>query len=189
MLHQQVQRKKEKMARLADLQRQIDEASKEVRHLAQDEQNRRPQHRELHQEGFFNEDDWYEDFHHGNFAFDDASPLSAELQATPWPPSYKPPQLPMYDGHSDPKQFLQGLWRLPGKILSCGSWPKSLDHGLNDNFIGHRWCLCPQTQEPSNIRLKVFLVILRALEQSLSSNRLRLEPLETSDQHVLQLLP
>jgi hypothetical protein len=24
----------------------------------------------------------------------------------PWPPSYKPPQLPMYDGHSDPKQFL-----------------------------------------------------------------------------------
>jgi hypothetical protein len=57
MLHQQVQRKKEKMARLADLQRQIDEASEEVRHLAQDEQNQRPQHRELHQEGFCNEDD------------------------------------------------------------------------------------------------------------------------------------
>jgi hypothetical protein len=94
------------MARLADLQRQIDEATEEVRHLAQDEQERRPQHRELHQEGFFNEDEWYEDFHHGNLAFDDASPLSAELQATPWPPSYKPPQLPMYDGHSDPKQFL-----------------------------------------------------------------------------------
>jgi Tfp pilus assembly protein PilO len=34
MLHQQVQQKKEKMARLADLQRQIDEASEEVRHLA-----------------------------------------------------------------------------------------------------------------------------------------------------------
>ena len=34
MLQQQVQRKKEKMARLADLQRQIDEASEEVRHLA-----------------------------------------------------------------------------------------------------------------------------------------------------------
>jgi Tfp pilus assembly protein PilO len=48
MLHQQVQRKKEKMARLADLQRQIDEAFEEVRHLTQDEQNRRPQHRELH---------------------------------------------------------------------------------------------------------------------------------------------
>jgi hypothetical protein len=33
IIHQQVQRKKEKMARLADLQRQIDEATKEVRHL------------------------------------------------------------------------------------------------------------------------------------------------------------
>jgi hypothetical protein len=97
MLHQQVQRKKEKLARLADLQRQIDEATEEVRHLAQDEQERRPQHRELHQEGFFNEDGWYDDFNH------DASPLAAELQAIPWPPSYKPPQLPMYDGHSDPK--------------------------------------------------------------------------------------
>jgi hypothetical protein len=40
MLHQQVQKKKEKMARLADLQRQIDEATEEVCHLAQDEQNR-----------------------------------------------------------------------------------------------------------------------------------------------------
>jgi hypothetical protein len=79
MLHQQVQRKKKKMAWLADLQRQIDEASEEVHHLAQDEQNRRPHHRELHREGFFNKDDWYEDFYHGNFAFDDASPLSAEL--------------------------------------------------------------------------------------------------------------
>jgi hypothetical protein len=54
MLHQQVQRKKEKMARLAELQRQIDEASEEVRHLAQDEQHRRPQHQDLHQEGFPN---------------------------------------------------------------------------------------------------------------------------------------
>jgi hypothetical protein len=48
-LHQQVQRKKEKMARLADLQSQIDKATEEVRNLAQDKQERRPQHRELHQ--------------------------------------------------------------------------------------------------------------------------------------------
>jgi hypothetical protein len=41
----------------------------------------------------FKEDEWYDDFHHGNFTFDDASPLAAELQATPWPQSYKPPQL------------------------------------------------------------------------------------------------
>jgi hypothetical protein len=105
MLHQQVQRKKEKMARLADLQRQIDEATEEVRHLDQDEQERRPQHRELHQEGFFNEDGWYGDFNHDTFTFDDASPLAAELQAIPWPPSYKPPQLPMYDGHSVRSSF------------------------------------------------------------------------------------
>jgi hypothetical protein len=83
------------------------------------------------------------------------------------------------------KQFLQGLRGFRGEVLGCRSWPKPLDHGLNDNFIGHCWRLCPQTQEPSDIRLKVFLVILRALEQSLSSNRLRLKPLETSDQHVL----
>jgi hypothetical protein len=106
IIHQQVQRKKEKMARLADLQRQIDEATEEVCHLVQDEQDRRPQHRELHQDGLFNNDGWYDDFNHDTFTFDDASSLAAELQAISWPPSYKPPQLPMYDGHSYPKQFL-----------------------------------------------------------------------------------
>jgi hypothetical protein len=83
MLHQQVQRKKEKMARLVDLQRQIDEATEEVRHLAQDEQDQRPQHRELHQEGLFNDDGWYDDFNHDTFTFDDASPLAEKLQAIP----------------------------------------------------------------------------------------------------------
>jgi hypothetical protein len=104
-IHQQVQRKKEKMLRLSDLQKKIDEATEEMCHLTQDDQDQRPQRRELRQDNSYDDDEWYEDFHHGNFAFDDASPLSAELQATPWPPSYKPPQLPMYDGHSDPKQF------------------------------------------------------------------------------------
>jgi hypothetical protein len=42
IIHQQVQRKKEKMVRLADLKRQIDEATEEVDHLVQDEQDRRP---------------------------------------------------------------------------------------------------------------------------------------------------
>jgi hypothetical protein len=49
---------------------------------------------------------WYDDFHHDNIAFDDASSLATELQAVPWPPSYKPPQLPMYNGHSGLKKFL-----------------------------------------------------------------------------------
>jgi hypothetical protein len=41
-IHQQVQRKREKMLRLADLQKKIDEAAKEMRHLTQDDQDRRP---------------------------------------------------------------------------------------------------------------------------------------------------
>jgi hypothetical protein len=77
IIHQQVQRKKEKMARLANLQRKIDEATEEVRLLAQDDQDRMPQHRELRQEGLFNEDGWYDDFNHYTFTFDDASPLEA----------------------------------------------------------------------------------------------------------------
>jgi hypothetical protein len=89
------------MLRLADLQRTIDEAAEDMRLLTQDDQ-----HRELRQDNSYNDDEWYDDFHHGNFAFDDVSPLAAELQATPWPPSYKPPQLLMYDVHSDLKQFL-----------------------------------------------------------------------------------
>jgi hypothetical protein len=87
------------------------------------------------------------------------------------------------------KQFLQGLRGFLGEVLGRRSRSKPLDHGLNDNFIGHYWRLCPQTQEPSDIRLEVFFVILRALEQSLSGNQLRLKPLETGAQHVLQLLP
>jgi hypothetical protein len=90
---------------LADLQK-IDEAAEEMCHLTQDDQVRRPQHRELRQESPINDDEWYDSFHYGNFAFDNASPLAAELQATSWPPSYKPSELPMYDGHTDPKQFL-----------------------------------------------------------------------------------
>jgi hypothetical protein len=87
------------------------------------------------------------------------------------------------------KQFLQGLRGFPSELLGRRSRSKPLDHSLNDNLIGHHWRMCPQTQEPSDIRLEVFFVILRALEQSLSGNWLHLKPLETGDQHVLQLLP
>jgi hypothetical protein len=87
------------------------------------------------------------------------------------------------------KKLLQGLWRFPGKVLSHGSWPKPFDHGLNDNFIGHCRRLCSQTQEPSDVRLTVLLMVVCALEQGLSSDRLRLKPLETGDQHVFKLLP
>jgi hypothetical protein len=123
---------------LADLQRKIDEAAEEMCHLTQDDQDRRPQHRELRQESPINDDEWYDDFHHGNFAFDDASPLAIELQATPWPRSYKPPQLPMYDGYSDQKQFLtsyEATISSYGEILlsrSPSSWQSAvwLRHGI-----------------------------------------------------------
>jgi hypothetical protein len=83
------------------------------------------------------------------------------------------------------KKLLQGLRGFPGNVLSRRSWPKPFDHDLNDNFIGHCGRLCSQTQEPSYIRLEVFFMVLRVLEQSLSSDQLRLEPLETCDQHVI----
>jgi hypothetical protein len=87
------------------------------------------------------------------------------------------------------KQLLQSLGRFPGEVLSRGSWAKTLDHGLNDNFIGHCGRLCSQSQEPSDIRLKVFLMVLCALEQGLSYDWLRLKALKTGNQHVLELLP
>jgi hypothetical protein len=40
------------------------------------------------------------------------------------------------------KQFLQSLGRFPSEVLSYRSWPKTFDHGLNDNFIGHYGRLC-----------------------------------------------
>jgi hypothetical protein len=82
-IHQQVHKKKEKKLCLTDLQRKIDEAAEEMSHLTQDDQDRRPQHRELRQDNSYNDDEWYDDLYHGNFAFDDASPLAAKLQATP----------------------------------------------------------------------------------------------------------
>ena len=63
------------------------------------------------------------------------------------------------------KQLLQSLRGFPGEVLSHRSWSKPFDHGLNDDFIGQCGRLCSQTQEPLNIRLEVFFVVLRALEQ------------------------
>jgi hypothetical protein len=62
------------------------------------------------------------------------------------------------------KQFLQSLRGLPGEILSSRSWPKTLDHGLDDNLIGHCRRLCPQSQEPSYICLNGILRGLGCIE-------------------------
>jgi hypothetical protein len=87
------------------------------------------------------------------------------------------------------KQLLQSLWGLSSKILSSRSWTKPLNHGLNDNFIGYCGRLCSKTQEPSDICLEILFMILRALKQGLRCDWLRLEALETCQQHILELLP
>jgi hypothetical protein len=46
-IHQQVQRKREKMLQLAELQRKIDEAAEKMCHITQDDQGQSPEHREL----------------------------------------------------------------------------------------------------------------------------------------------
>jgi hypothetical protein len=93
------------MLRLADLQKKIDEAAEEMRHLTQDDQDRRPQRKELRQDNSYDDDEWYDDFHHGNFAFDDASPLSAELQATPCPHHTSHPSSPCMMGTQTRSSF------------------------------------------------------------------------------------
>jgi hypothetical protein len=40
------------------------------------------------------------------FVYDITSPLAVDLQATLWLALYRPPQLPMYDGLSDLRQFM-----------------------------------------------------------------------------------
>jgi hypothetical protein len=78
------------------------------------------------------------------------------------------------------EEFLHGLWWLPCKILGCRSWPKPLDHGLNNNFIGHYRRLGSQTQELSDVCLQV-LMVLHELEQGLSGDWLRLKALKAGD--------
>jgi hypothetical protein len=83
------------------------------------------------------------------------------------------------------KHLLQSLGRFPGEVLGRRPGPKTLDHCVNDDLIGHYGCLCSESQKPSDIRLKVFLMVLCALEQGLSCDWLRLKALKTGDQHVL----
>jgi hypothetical protein len=73
------------MFRLSELQKKIDEAPEEMRHITHDPEHQeyRQHQRDHHQEGPKNEDMWYEAFHHDNIAFGDTSPLATELQAVP----------------------------------------------------------------------------------------------------------
>jgi hypothetical protein len=94
-IYQQVEKRKEKMLLLSELHKKIDEATKEMRNFEQDSewQEHQQNSKDLRHQGHNHEDMWYEVFNHDNFAYNDASPLATELQAIPWPPSYKQPQL------------------------------------------------------------------------------------------------
>jgi hypothetical protein len=50
-------------------------------------------------------------------SWDPKSPLSQEIQVTPWPQSYMPVPLPRFSGQSDPRQFLMSY---EVAILSAG---------------------------------------------------------------------
>jgi hypothetical protein len=91
------------MLRLSDLQKKIDDTTEEMRNIEPEHQY---QHRDPRNEDNNQDNLEYEAFNHNDFLYDDASPLVVELQALPWPPSYKPLQLAMYDGNFDPMQFL-----------------------------------------------------------------------------------
>jgi hypothetical protein len=55
-------------------------------------------------------------------SWDPKSPLSQEIQITPWPQTYRPVPLPRFSGQSDPRQFLMSY---EAAILSAGG----------DNFV------------------------------------------------------
>jgi hypothetical protein len=76
------------------------------------------------------------------------------------------------------KQLLQSLWRFSSEILGSRSWTKPLDHGLNDNFIGHCRRLCSEMQEPSDVCLNILLMVLRSLKHGLRCDRLCLKALK-----------
>jgi hypothetical protein len=66
---------------------------------AQDQYN----YKDQNYEGRNHDDLCHEPFNFEDFLYDEASPLTPDLQATPWPLLYRPPTLPMYDVLTNPK--------------------------------------------------------------------------------------
>jgi hypothetical protein len=98
------------MARLADLQKKIDEATEEVRHLTQDDHDQRPQSRELRQEGSFNEDEWCRRF---------------ETRGVPGPTSKLSPRAPAQMGRRETEREGGGSRRETG-VRGGIPWPSCL---------------------------------------------------------------
>ena len=78
-----------------------------MRNIAQHTEHQEHQHnyRDLQHEGQNHDDLCDEVYNLEDFLYNEASPLTPELQTTPWPPQYRPPQLLVYAGLSDPNQF------------------------------------------------------------------------------------
>jgi hypothetical protein len=89
---------------LSELQRKIDEATKEMRNIEAHENLNN--FREQDYDGQDHDNLCHEVYKAQDFLYVEVSPLTPELQATPWPPLYMPPTLPIYDGLTDPKKFL-----------------------------------------------------------------------------------
>jgi hypothetical protein len=73
-IHQQVERRREKMLWLTELQKKIDEAAEECVTSHKTTSKGICHNRELRQESPSYDDVWYDSFHHDNIAFDDAFP-------------------------------------------------------------------------------------------------------------------
>jgi hypothetical protein len=116
LIHQQVEKRKEKVLRLSELQRKIDEATEEMRNIEAHENMYN--YRDQDHDGRNHDSLRHEEFNVQDFLYDEASLLTPELQATPWPPLYRPPTLPIYDGLTDPKQFFMSY---EATISSYGS--------------------------------------------------------------------
>jgi hypothetical protein len=99
-----MEKRSEKMLRLSELQKKIDEVAEEICNIEAHED--RYNYKDQNHEGCNHDNLHHEAFNFQDFCYDEASPLTLELQATPWPPLYRPPTLPMYGGLSDPKEFL-----------------------------------------------------------------------------------
>lgn len=82
--HQQVEKRKEKMLQLSELQKKIDNTTEEMHHIMQDtEQDHQHNHKDLRHEGYYHDDPRHEAFNFNDFLYDEAYPLTPGLQAMP----------------------------------------------------------------------------------------------------------
>jgi hypothetical protein len=89
---------------LSELQRKINEATEEMCNIEAHENMYN--YKDQDHDGCNHNNLCHEEFNVQHFPYDEAFPLALKLQDTPWPPLYMPHTLPMYDGLTDPKQFL-----------------------------------------------------------------------------------